>query len=436
MRLGIHVRVSRKGGTYQYTLTMLESLQFLQQEGLADEFLLFSGQEPAPDDNPYTVNWPWLPLYGPKTDRNGILDTLRRVVGEGAHRRAWRAMRNRMSDSQSLPEPDAPRHRPQVTQWLRSQGVELMVYPQPTPVSFEAGVPYIMAIHDLQHRLQPEFPEVSVNGAWERREYLYRNCTRFATLLLADSEVGKEDILNFYAPFGVTPDRVKVLPFLPSPYLNRNVHLTEQEHVLQRYGLRPPYLFYPAHFWPHKNHARIVKAISLLKVQQKLEVHVVFVGNKGDELKEQNYQHVINLARQGQVANQVHYLGFVPDRDMSALYAAARGLIIPTFFGPTIIPPLEAWSFGCPVITSDIRGIREQIGDAGILVDPRSVESIAAGIVRVWTDESLRQELSARGRARLASYTPADYRQRLKEILEEAKARVRSGDTPRGVVKQ
>ena len=73
-----------------------------------------------------------------------------------------------------------------------------------------------MAIHDLQHRLQPEFPEVSANGEWERREYRFRNGARYATLLLADSEVGKEDLLNFYGPYGVTPDRVKVLPFIPA----------------------------------------------------------------------------------------------------------------------------------------------------------------------------------------------------------------------------
>jgi glycosyltransferase involved in cell wall biosynthesis len=77
---------------------------------------------------------------------------------------------------------------------------------------------------------------------------------------------------------------------------------------------------------------------------------------------------------------------------------------MPTFFGPTAIPPVEAWSLGCPVITSDIRGIREQMGDAALLVDPRSVESIAAGIVRVWKEQALRKELVARGRERLTSY--------------------------------
>jgi glycosyltransferase involved in cell wall biosynthesis len=87
---------------------------------------------------------------------------------------------------------------------------------------------------------------------------------------------------------------------------------------------------------------------------------------------------------------------------------------------------LEAWAFGCPVITSDIRGIRQQSGDAALLVDPRSAEAIADGIYRLWTDEILRRTLAGRGRQRLATYTPHHYQQRLAEILQEAKARVRS----------
>ena len=98
----------------------------------------------------------------------------------------------------------------------------------------------------------------------------------------------------------------------------------------------------------------------------------------------------------------------------------------PTFFGPTNIPVLEAWTFGCPVLSSDIRGVREQAGDAAFLVDPNSVEAIADGIYRLWTNEALRRTLADQGRQRLAAYTPEDYRRRLIEILEEAKTRVRS----------
>jgi glycosyltransferase involved in cell wall biosynthesis len=133
----------------------------------------------------------------------------------------------------------------------------------------------------------------------------------------------------------------------------------------------------------------------------------------------------MSAAHQAGIENDIQYLGYVPNHDISAIYAEATGLVMPTFFGPTNIPVLEAWSLGCPVLSSDIRGIREQIQSAGILVDPRSVESIADGIQKLWTENKLREELIRQGRSRLATYTPASYRKRLIDILEESKLRVR-----------
>jgi glycosyltransferase involved in cell wall biosynthesis len=141
-----------------------------------------------------------------------------------------------------------------------------------------------------------------------------------------------------------------------------------------------------------------------------------------------NFLEVMSRVRQLSLEENVRYLGYVPDEDMSGLYAAAQALIMPTFFGPTNIPVLEAWAFGCPVLTSDIRGIREQAGDAAVLVDPRSVDGIADGMHRLWTDEALRATLSQRGRDRLALYTPADFRLRLAAILEEAKGLLSVGN--------
>src|SRR5262249_40728612 len=114
------------------------------------------------------------------------------------------------------------------------------------------------------------------------------------------------------------------------------------------------------------------------------------------------------------------------DGDMSGLYAEAAALVMPTFFGPTNIPVLEAWAFGCPVVTSDVRGIREQVDRAAILVDPGSAEAVADGIYRIWTASSLASQLAVLGRGRLAEYTPDHYRRRLIDILVEAKERVSS----------
>jgi glycosyltransferase involved in cell wall biosynthesis len=422
------------GGVYQYSLMMLDSL-YQAKAFRSDEFVIFSNGL----NNSALHRWngpgwsvkPLEPAESPSVTQDA-LNFLRRVIGEGPHREAWRRLRRGLESPRSdetpkgPPDPDVVRPRPEMRRWLRDCRVDLMIYPWPNPLSFEAGLPYIMAVHDLQHRLQPEFPEVSVNGEWEWREYIFRNGARHATLLLADSEVGKEDILNFYGPYGVKPDRVKILPFVPAPYLPMEVSEAEIRRVLATYHLPEQFLFYPAQFWPHKNHARIIRALNLLKQADKLNVSVVFCGASAGPIRERTLQEVSALTQEFSLGENVHFLGYVPDKDMAALYVAATGLLMPTFFGPTNIPVLEAWSFGCPVLTSDIRGIREQVGNAALLVDPKSVEALADGIRKLWTEQTFRQRLAELGHQRLADYSHGDFSQRLSEILEEAKTIVLS----------
>jgi glycosyltransferase involved in cell wall biosynthesis len=240
--------------------------------------------------------------------------------------------------------------------------------------------------------------------------------------------VGKEDILNCYGEFGITPDRVEVLPFLPACYLATEVPQSERQRVRRKYSLPERYIFYPAQFWPHKNHKGIVQALALLARQHGLGIPAVFLGSHDGAIRERTFNDVMSVAFQSGRGSHIHYLGYVPDQDMSGLFAEAAALVMPTFFGPTNIPVLEAWAFGCPVLTSDIRGIREQVADAALLVDPRSVEAIANGIHRLWTDTDLASFLADRGRHRLGCYTPEDYRDRMLKILEAARRRIHTSN--------
>jgi glycosyltransferase involved in cell wall biosynthesis len=370
---------------------------------------------------------------------------LRRLVGEGPHREAWRWLRRRFhrhrtpaggsaeapkSDFEmQFPENiDIVHYRPELNLWFRGHGIELMVYTSPHPFAFESGIPFVTVIHDLQHLVHPDCPEVTMQkGEGKFREYYLRHGARLATLVLSDSDVGKEDILHYYGRYGVTADNIRVLPFLPPSYLAADVTPQERQRVRTKYRLPDRYLFYPAQFWPYKNHARIVQALGLLRREHGLIAAAVFSGSHSNPLREATFKEVMTQAQESGVNEQVHYLGYAPEEDMSALYAEAEALIMPTFLGPTNIPPLEAWYCGCSVITSNIRGMREQMGDAALLVDPNSVESIAQAIGSLWRDRALRQEMIARGRQRIASYTLADYVSRLRGALDEAKDRVRQG---------
>jgi glycosyltransferase involved in cell wall biosynthesis len=312
----------------------------------------------------------------------------------------------------------------------RKAGVALVLQLGPYAYPFLSRVPFVMPIFDLNHRLQPEFPEVSALGEYNRREYLYINVCRYATFVLVDSEAGKEDVLRFYGNH-IGEDRIRILPYYPAIGKKPLPDGQEQARVAAKYRLPKRYFFYPAQFWRHKNHAAILHAVKIIADQTRERVPVVFCGAYADYFRAQNFIEVRNLAQQLGIAGEVYYLGMVPDEDMAALYMLSTGLVMPTFFGPTNLPPLEAWHYGRPVISSDIRGVREQIGDAGLLADPRSPQQLARVMLELWRDDALGAKLAERGRKRLATYRWPDYLAAVTRIVAEACERVRAGTTPR-----
>ena len=148
-----------------------------------------------------------------------------------------------------------------------------------------------------------------------------------------------------------------------------DVHENERQRVRATHRLPDRYLFYPAQFWPHKNHARIVHALGLLKQEHGLKI---FSGVLWFSFWRDRTSTFARSGRSSQLGleKEIHYLGYVPDEDMSGSIAGACGLVMPTFFGPTNIPVLEAWAFGCPVLTSDIRGIRSRQETRQYLLTP------------------------------------------------------------------
>ena len=295
--------------------------------------------------------------------------------------------------------------------------MDVVVYPAPTPVALQAGVPFVVAIHDLQHRLQPEFDEVTAGGEGERRDLLFAALAEQALVVLADSEVGSEDILRFYGD-RTTAERVAALPFVALARFD-SVRTEDVQAVRARHGLETPYLFYPAQLWPHKNHVRIVEALARVRAEG-APLEVAFTGSPAPGPRAAVHRDLRRRAAELGVEDAVHLWRVAGQGGRAPLYAGALALVMPTFFGPTNIPVLEAWAVGCPVITSDIRGIREQTGDAAVLVDPRCVESIAEGIARVWRDEALRRQLVDAGLARLATWDRAAFANRLDEVLARA----------------
>lgn len=294
---------------------------------------------------------------------------------------------------------------------IEAYELDIIIFPNTTDASAVVKTPSILVIHDLQHKINPQFPEVNADGQHSWRELMYRKSIEKARIIVAESDIGRQYIQAFY---GVPSERIVVLPYLPPDYLQRQTKET-LERVKKEFNLPDRFLFYPAQMWPHKNHTHIIKAVHLLN-EKEIKACVVFSGSKKEVFGV--YKNMESLVETYGLQDQVMHLGYVDTDVMSALYQLAEALIMPTSFGPSNIPILEAWAMDCPVIYSNVRGCVEQAGDAALLCDPQNPHDIAAQIQILYQNPEARQELIRKGKERLASWTKHDFSVKVSKMLD------------------
>lgn len=294
-------------------------------------------------------------------------------------------------------------------QYLLRQQVDLVYFLAPTlrTISLQR-LNYIITVWDLCHRDTPEFPEVRLFNEFLSREQIYNHCLAQALFILVDSSVLAERIVTRY---GVEYERIIIMPFSPSPFLV--VEKSNNTNVLQKYGIQDGYFFYPAQFWAHKNHIRILEALLLLR-EKGLECRVVFCGSdKG------NAKHVKQFVYDHGLSAKVKIVDFVPAADMRGLYQHCQAVVMPTYFGTTNIPPLEAWLLEKPLIYSD--SFREQVGEAAICVNPDSAGELAEAMQELAESDLKCAELVRVGTDRLREVD--EERKHAEELLRAALSR-------------
>lgn len=270
-------------------------------------------------------------------------------------------------------------------------------------------MPYIATVLDLQHRFQPFFPEVSSKGIWDKREQFYSYFLRRATYCLTGTETGKREIQYLYQ---LAAPRVRVFP-LPTPKFTLDAPESTID-VRSRFGIDREYIFYPAQFWPHKNHANLILALKWLREKHGLDIALALSGSEKG-----NLGFVKRVVEKEGMSDRVHFLGFVSEEELVALYRQALALTFVTYFGPDNIPPLEAFALGCPVIASAVEGAREQYGDAVLHVDPSNPEDIGQAIWQLYSNAQLRGELIQTGFVRAKKWTSANYVKGMLQLFDE-----------------
>jgi glycosyltransferase involved in cell wall biosynthesis len=113
----------------------------------------------------------------------------------------------------------------------------------------------------------------------------------------------------------------------------------------------------------------------------------------------------------------VTFTSSVPIESLVAYYRGATALLTLSEHEGFCVPLLEAMRSDLPIVAHAAGAIPDTLGDAGILLTERSPDAVAEALERVVGDRDLRRELIAKGRARLAEFTPDRVAERLRDAL-------------------
>jgi glycosyltransferase involved in cell wall biosynthesis len=307
--------------------------------------------------------------------------------------------------------------------YFDQDGIDLIYFTGPSPIClFLERINYVFTVWDLCHRDHVEFPEVGQVLEFEARESLFRKALPKAVAVIAESPQGKENIIKRY---GLDENRVHWIALSPAKRATKPDNHNFDPTISAEIPPNSSYIFYPAQFWAHKNHRLIIDALSFLRKSKKIDLYAVFSGTDCG-----NLSFILELAKKRGISDLIKYMGFVPDAEMNSYYRKSLALVMPTYFGPTNIPPLEAFSLEVPVIVSDLPGIRDQVGDAAILVSPHDSKDLAHVLINLLKDAKLRENLRSKGKLRLKSFSDEYRIKKLNEIFDNYKKKKKTWSLP------
>lgn len=246
---------------------------------------------------------------------------------------------------------------------------------------------FISTILDTCHRDFKNFPEIT-KKVFFFREYINKKILPISWLIITESDLLKEKIFNFY---NLNLEKIIAISNLPSILIFNNKNISFDD-IKKKFNITSDFYFYPAQFWFHKNHKIILDAVKKLK-DRNVSINFLFCGrDKG------NLNLIKKRILQLEIGENIKILDYVTDKEIFALYKICKALVMPTYFGPTNIPPVEAWSLDVPVAYSS--HLRQHGKDAALYFNPSSCDELVEVLLEL-EKSSVREKLIRNGRNRL-----------------------------------
>jgi len=252
----------------------------------------------------------------------------------------------------------------------------------------------ILTVHDLSFVRVPEAASPRLRAFLDK--VVPRSVQR-ADHILADSIATKQDLVNLYHTL---PEKITVLYSGVETRFQRIANVAHLDRVRAKYHLSStPFIFSVGTVQPRKNYSRLIQAVARLR-NAGMDIDLVIAGGRG-WLENPIYQAVAD----NKLPQHVHFIGFVDDDDLPALYSLAHLTALPSLYEGFGIPVLESMACGTPVLTSNISSLPEVAGDAALTITPTNLDELCENLTRLVTDDTLRKLLIERGYEQAKQFT-------------------------------
>ena len=306
----------------------------------------------------------------------------------------------------------APRHGPLSDRWLHriwfkaGLAIPIECFGAPRADLFHAtdfvlpplliGTKTVLTVHDLTFERDPSSAVPTLLGFLKR---VVPASVRRANHVVADSHATARDLIELYA---VPADKITTIhcgvdaQFSPVP-----ATLDEATAIRARYKLPAgPYFLAVGTLQRRKNHLTLVRAFARALPTLAADSQLVLAGGRG-WLYEDVLREVAALGIQG----RIHFIGFVDDGDLPALYRQARVFCFPSLYEGFGIPLLEAMACGTPIVSSNTSSLPEVLGNLGLQHEPLAIEAWAQAMHQAAADEAWRAQQTEAGMTRAGTFT-------------------------------
>ena len=260
-------------------------------------------------------------------------------------------------------------------------------------LSLNSSIQQIPVIHDLNFEYYPQDIPFIARKYYKKYFPLFaKKALRIATV----SEYSKQDISKCYnIPF----EKIDVV-YDGANEAFKPISEDEKKKMKGKYANGSDYFLFIGALHPRKNVARLLQTFDEFKKSSSSNIKLLIAGEK--MWKTSDIETTFSAMK---FRDDVIFTGRLQQQELKNVTAAALALVFVPYFEGFGIPIVEAMYCDVPVITSNVTSMPEVAGNAGLFVDPFSVDSIKDGMIKIYKDEALRKNLIENGKTQREKFS-------------------------------